>query len=447
MNVPPRFTLPPRQDLESGVALALDTCAQLGTTAAEASVSVSRGLSVTVRRGEVESLEFHHDRGLTLTAYVGNRSGSASSADFTPDGIRQAAEAAVAIARASGADPCNGLADAARMAKAFPDLDLDHPWDLEPEQAIDLARECEAAALSVAGVTQTEGASLHTSRGLEMYGNTHGFLGERRGSDHYIACSAIVTNGAAMQRDDWYSSARRPGDLEVPAAVGRRAGERAAARAGARKLGTQRAPVLFTPDMARGLWGHFVSAISGGALYRKASFLLDKVGQPVFAPHVRLTQQPFIPRAASSAAFDQEGVATTERTLVEDGVLQGYLLSSYTARKLGLESTGNAGGVFNLVAEPGAMGFDQLLREMGTGLVVTELMGQGVNPVTGDYSRGAAGYWVENGERAFPVEEVTIAGNLPDMFRNLRAIGNDVDVRGGIRTGSVLLDNLTIAGN
>lgn len=443
----PRFVLPERLELESGVTRALDAAARLGASAADASLSVSRGLSVTVRRGEVDSLEFHHDRGLSLTVYDGHRSGSASSADLTAAGIAQAAASAWAIARASGEDNCNGLADASRMATLFPDLDLDHPWNIAPDEAIERARECEAAALAVNGVAQTEGASLHTSRGLELYGNSHGFIAERRGSEHYLACSAIVQNDGKMQRDDWYSTARHPGDLESEASVGRRAGERAVARTGARQVATQRAPVLFVPEMARGFWGHFVSAVSGGALYRKASFLLDKLGQPVFAPWVRLSQQPFIPRGASSAAFDQEGVATTERTLVEAGVLQGYLLGSYTARKLGMESTGNAGGVFNLVADSGPKGFEDLLREMDTGLVVTELMGQGVNPVTGDYSRGAAGYWVEKGERVFPVEEITIAGNLPEMFRAIRAVGNDVDARSGIHTGSVLIDAMTIAGN
>jgi PmbA protein len=298
----------------------------------------------------------------------------------------------------------------------------------------------------VRGVAQSEGASLHSSRGIELYGNTHGFVGVRTGSNHYISCSAIAGRDDAMQRDDWYTSARDPAGLETPESVGTRAGQRAVARIGSQPMATRKAPVLFVPDQARGLFGHFVSAISGGALYRKASFLLDKAGQAVFAPNVTLTQKPFIPRAASSAAFDSEGVATAERVLVDRGVLQGYLLSSYSARKLGLQTTGNAGGVFNLVAETEAKGFDALRREMGTGLIVTELMGQGVNTVTGDYSRGAAGFWVENGEIAHPVDEITIAGNLAEMFRNIRAIGNDVDIRGGVRTGSVLIEPMTIAG-
>jgi PmbA protein len=441
-----RFELPSRAALEPWVHQAIDGARKAGASAAETHVSVSRGLSLTVRKGEVESVEFHHDRELSLSVYFGQRGGSASTADLSERGLRDAIEAACAIAKASGEDPCGGLADADRMARAFPELDLDHPWELGTEEAIDLARASEAAALAVPGVAQSEGASLHSSRGIELYGNTHGFFGERRGANHYVSCAAIAGRDDEMQRDDWYTAARHPGDLEAPAAVGRRAGERAVARLGSKPIATRQAPVLFASDLARGLFGHFVAAVAGSALYRKASFLLDKAGQQVFAPLVQLTQRPFIARGAASAAFDQEGVATAERVLVDRGVLQGYVLSSYSARKLGLATTGNAGGVFNLVAETGTKDFDALRREMGTGLVVTELLGQGVNTVTGDYSRGAAGFWVENGEIAYPVDEVTIAGNLAEMFRNIRAIGSDVDIRGGIRTGSVLIEPMTIAG-
>jgi PmbA protein len=441
-----RFDLPARASLEPWVQDALAAARKAGASNADAHVSVSRGLSLTVRKGEVESVEFHHDRELSVGVYFGQRGGSASTADLSHRGLQDAVAAAVAIAKASGEDPHSGLADAERMATRFPDLDLDHPWALSTDEAIEQARRCEAAALAVPGVTQTEGAGLHSSRGIELYANTHGFLGERTGSNHYVSCAAIAGEGEAMQRDDWYTAARLPTELEDAAAVGRRAGERAIARLGARAIATRQAPVLFVPDLARSLFGHFISAISGSALYRKASFLLDKEGTAVFAPALRLTQQPFIPRAAGSAAFDQEGVATTERTLVDGGVLQGYLLSSYSARKLGRETTGNAGGVFNLVVEPGAQGYEELLRDMGEGLVVTELLGQGVSTVTGDYSRGAAGFWVEGGRIVQPVQEVTIAGNLAEMFMNIRAVGNDVDRRGGIRTGSVLIEPMTIAG-
>lgn len=441
-----RFELPSRAELEPWVHDALAGARAAGATQADAGVAVSRGLSLTVRKGEVESVEFHHDRELSVEVYFGQRSGSASTADLTQRGLAQALEAACAIARASGEDPCAGLPDPDRMAKEFPDLDLDHAWEMTTDEAIERARECEAAALAVPGVTQSEGASLHSSRSIDLYGNSHGFLGERAGASHYISCAAIAARDDEMQRDDWYTSARHPGELEAPAAVGRKAGLRAIARVGSRPLATRRAPVLFVPDLARGLFGHFVGAISGGALYRKASFLLDKAGEQVFAPRVTLTQRPFIPRAAASAAFDNEGVATAERVLVDRGVLQGYLLSSYSARKLGLQTTGNAGGIYNLVADTGTQDFDALVKTMGEGLIVTELLGQGVNTVTGDYSRGAAGFWVEHGAIVHPVEEVTIAGNLAEMFRNIKAIGSDVDIRGGIRTGSVLIEPLTIAG-
>ncbi|MGQ0587197.1 MAG: metalloprotease PmbA [Gammaproteobacteria bacterium] len=441
-----KFELPAPAELEPWIHRALDAAGREGASSADASVSVSRGLSLTVRKGEVESVEFHHDRELSLEVFFGRRAGSASTADLTARGLGQAVAAACAIARASGEDPCNGLADADRMATAFPELDLDHAWEMTTDEAIERARECEAAALAVPGVTQSEGAGLHSSRGIELYGNTHGFLGARTGSNHYVSCAAIAARDDEMQRDDWYTASRHPGELEAPAAVGRRAGERAAARIGSKPLSTRQAPVLFVPDMARGLFAHFVGAISGTALYRKASFLLDHAGKAVFAPQVQLAQRPFIPRAAASASYDSEGVATADRVLVDRGVLQGYVLSSYSARKLGLATTGNAGGVYNLVVDAGTKDFDALRREMGSGLIVTELMGQGVNTVTGDYSRGAAGFWVENGEVVHPVDEVTIAGNLAEMFRSIKAIGADLDIRGGIRTGSVLIEPMTIAG-
>ncbi|MBI2382774.1 MAG: metalloprotease PmbA [Gammaproteobacteria bacterium] len=427
---------------------ALTLARAAGASQAECGLSVSRGLSVNVRKGEVESVEFHRDRDFSVTVYFGTRSGSAGTGDLSDQGVAEAVAAACSIARMSQDDPCNGLADADRMATAFPDLDLEHPWDLSPDDAIERARACEAAAFAVdRRITQSEGAGLSTSAGIELYANTHGFVGERRASRHSLSCAAIAVDGDEMQRDDWWTSARHPDELESVEAVGRKAGERAVARLGARKLSTRTAPVLFVPDLARGLFGHFISAVSGGALYRKASFLLDKLGQPVFSSIVRAEQKPFIPRGAASAAFDNEGVATAERVLVDGGVLNGYLLGSYSARKLGMRSTGNAGGVFNLAIAPGPLGYEQLLREMGTGLVVTELMGQGLNLVTGDYSRGAAGFWVENGVLAYPVHEVTIAGNLADMFKAIRAVGSDVDVRTGVRCGSVLIEAMTIAGH
>lgn len=440
--------LPTAAHLESRVQLALDAARSGGATQAETSLSASRGLTVSVRNGEVESLEFQQDRELGVTVYVGQRKGNASTGDLSDHGIREAVKAALAIASVTGEDPANGLADAALMARDFPELALDHPWELSADAAIDLAREAEAAALAVdARITGSEGGSISSHRGRSVYANSHGFVGHRVGTQHSLSCAVVASQDDAMQRDYWYSNARSREDLMTPQAVGRRAGERTVARLGARKLSTRTAPVLFPTELARGLWGHFIGAISGGSLYRKASFLLDSLGQPVFPAHVRLEQQPLIARGASSAAYDSEGVATRERVLVDDGVLQGWLLGSYSARKLGLQSTGNAGGVFNLIVRPGEQDFDALVRDMGEGLIVSELLGHGVNLVTGDYSRGAAGYWVENGQIAYPVEELTIAANLADIFKGIAAVGRDVDPLASIRTGSVLVERMTIAGN
>jgi len=419
-----------------------------GATSAESSLSVSRGLSVSVRMGDVESVQFQRDRDLSVTVYFGHRTGSSTTGELSEAGLRRAVDAACAIARVSGEDPCAGLADAGRMATEFPDLDLNHPWALPAEAAIDLAKECEAAAFAAdPRVVQSEGASVDTRQSLSLYTNSHGFFAERLSTDHSLSCVAIAGTGENMQNGYWYSSQRASRDLEAPAAVGTRAGERAAARLGAREMPTREAPVLFPAEVARSLFGHFVGAISGGALYRRASFLLDKLGEPVFAAGINASQRPRLPRAAASSAYDQEGVATQDRALINDGVLGGYLLGSYSARKLGLESTGNAGGLFNLVVDPTFDGgLVELAQEMGEGLIISEVMGQGVNTVTGDYSRGASGFWVENGVVAFPVQNFTIAGRLQDMFKGIIAIGSDVDTRGGVRCGSVLISRMTIAG-
>ncbi len=447
-SVPPSQALPTQADLEPLLARVLDAAKHNGATAAEASLSVSRGLSVSVRKGEVEAVQFQRDRDLGVTVYFGQRTGSASTTDLGETAIAETVAAACAIARVGGEDPCVGLAEPQLMATRFPDLDLCHPWALSADAAADLARECEAAAFAAdRRVTQSEGASADTRHGLSIYGNTHGFIGFREGTDHAVSCAAIAVDGDAMQLGHWYTSARNADDLEAAAAVGRKAGQRAAARLGARQLSTRTAPVLMPAEVARSLFGHFIGAISGGALYRRASFLLDRIGQPVFADIVNARQKPFILRGMASSAYDQEGVATQERTLLDRGVLGGYLLSSYSARKLSMQTTGNSGGVFNFVVEPTfAGGLDALAREMGTGLIVTDLMGQGANLITGDYSRGASGFWVENGAIAYPVQEITIASNLNEMFRGIRAIGDDVDMRGGIRCGSILLDHMTIAG-
>jgi len=439
--------LPTPADLQDVAARVLDMARGSGATQSEASLSYSKGYSVSVRSGAVESLEFQRDRSMGVTVYFGHRRGNASTGDLSDAGLRACVEAAVTIARVTEEDPCSGLADASRMARDQPDLGLDHPWDLMPEQAIERARACEAAALAVdKRIEQSEGAGLSTSRGISVYANSHGFFGGRSGTQHSLSCAVVATDGQNMQRDYWWDGGRNAARLDSPESIGRRAGQRTIARLGAKPLSTRTAPVLFVPEMARGLFGHFVSAISGGALYRKATFLLDKLDQPVFSPLVQLEQQPFLMQGAASSAFDSEGVATSDRRLVEDGVLRGWLLGSYSARKLGLETTGNAGGVFNLVVRPGELDQAALMAQMGTGFLVTELMGQGANGVTGDYSRGAAGFWVENGQIVSPVEGVTIAGNLLEMYKHIQALGGDVDARSGIRCGSVLIGRMTIAG-
>jgi PmbA protein len=358
-------------------------------------------------------------------------------------------EKACDIARYTAEDECSGLADPEELARIIPDLDLDHPWDLAPEQAVETARACEAAGRVVdPRITNSEGASVSSHRGVRVYGNSHGFLEGFPSTSHSVSCVLLAQSGDDMQRDYWYASARDARELESSESIGRKAGERAVARLGARKIGTQKSRVLYAPEVARGLIGHFLGAVRGSSQYRKSSFLLDSSGQQIFPSFVELRERPHIMKALGSSPFDGEGVATRDRDLVTDGVLQGYILGSYSARKLGLKTTGNAGGTHNVLVESktGGMEIGALLRELGTGLLVTELMGQGVNGVTGDYSRGASGYWVENGVQAFPVHEITIAGNLKDMYKNIAAIGNDVDVRGGVRVGSILLSEMTIAG-
>lgn len=437
-------------ELESIVAGSLARAKSLGATQAEADVSLQKGLTTTVRLGEVETVEYQRDRGMGITVYFGQRKGSASTADLSAKAVAETVEKACDIARYTAADDCAGLADPEELARDIPDLDLDHPWALSPEGAVDTARACEAAGRAVdTRITNSEGASVGSHRGVRVYGNSHGFLAGYTSTSHSVSCVLLAQAGDDMQRDYWYSSARDARDLESADAIGRRAGERAVARLGARKLATRKAPVLFAPEVARGLIGHFLGAVRGSSQYRKSSFLLGAAGQQVFPSFLELRERPHIPKALGSSPFDGEGVATRDRELVQDGVLQGYVLGSYSARKLGLRTTGNAGGTHNLLVESktGATAPEDMMRDLGTGLLVTELMGQGVNGVTGDYSRGASGYWVENGAITFPVHEITIAGNLKQMYCNIAAIGSDVDMRGGVRVGSVLISEMTIAGD
>ena len=435
-------------DLLALVELALEEARVLGASQAEASVSVDVGLSVGVRLGEVETVEYQRDRGMGVTVYFGTRKGSASTADLGAAALRETVAKACSIARYTAEDPCAGLADADCLATDVPDLDLSHPWDLSPERACELALECEAAAMSVdRRVSNSEGAGVSTHRGLRAYGNSHGFLAAYPGTVHSMSCAVLGVEGESMERDYWYTTARDWHELEDAAGVGRLSGERAVRRLGARKLATMRAPVLYAPEVARGLLGHFLGAIRGGSQYRRASFLLDAAGTQVFPDWFAMSERPHLPRALASAPFDQEGVATRDRELVAGGVLEGYVLGSYSARKLGLRTTGNAGGSYNLIVPGRGRDFDGMLALMGRGLLVTELMGQGVNGVTGDYSRGATGFWVEDGRIAYPVHEVTVAGNLRDMYRTMVEVGSDMDSRGGVRVGSVLLEEMTIAGD
>ena len=424
----------------------------LGASQAEVSCSEERGLNVSVRMGEVETVESTRDRGIAVTVYFGQRKGSASTADLHESSLEATVEQACAIARLTEDDPAAGLADAGLMAQpsadgSFADLDTWHPWRLDADQAIDLALACEAAGRQADGrVANSDGASLGSGQSLSVYANSHGFIGRERETQHSLGLALIAGQGEGMQRDGWYSIGLARGDLESPVAIGRRAAERAVARLDPRSVPTGQYPVLFSAEVARSLVGHLLGAVSGGALYRKASFLLDSAGTRVFPDWFGIDELPFLPRGFRSAAFDAEGVATKRSHLIRDGVLERYVLGSYSARKLGLQTTGNAGGVHNLQVKANAGGFDDLLAGMRTGLLVTELMGQGVNGVTGDYSRGAAGFWVEQGVIAYPVDGITIAGNLKTIFAGIEAVGRDVDRRSHVGVGSVLVGRMTVAG-
>lgn len=434
--------------LEAQVGHILDEAKRQGASACEVAVSLQDGLTASVRQREVESVEFIRDQGFSISVYCGQRKGSASTTLMGPDAIRETVSAALAIARHTSEDDCAGLADAQLMARELPDLDLWHPWELSPERAIELALECEAAAFAAdKRISNADGTSVDTSSGCTVYGNSHGFMGGYAATSHSISCVMIAGEGEQMQRDYWYDHGRQAGALDNVQAIGRKAAERTVSRLGARPVPTCSVPVVFAAEVAGGLFGHLMGAIAGGSLYRKASFLLDALGEPLFPDWFSLDERPLLRGGLSSSAFDGDGLATREQPFIKDGQLVSYMLSTYSGRKLGMPSTANAGGARNLFVSHGQHDLASLLKQMGTGLLVTELMGQGLNMVTGDYSRGAGGYWVENGEIQFPVQEVTIAGNLRDMYRNLVAIGSDLDKRGSIRTGSVLLEQMKVAGS
>jgi PmbA protein len=435
------------EDLRQMSADVLQLAQSAGATAAEAEISMGIGQNVSVRLDEVETIEYNRDKGMSVTVYFGQRRGHANTSDLSPQALKDTVQAACSIARYTAHDDFCGLADPDLMAREIPDLDLYHPWDMSVDEAIVLAKRCEAAAMTVDNrINNSEGASVSTYGGLFSYANSNGFNNGYFTSRHSLSCSVIAEQGDNMQRDYWYTSARAAQDLESAELVGRKAGERTVRRLGAQRLKTAQVPVLFEASIASGLLSHFVSAVSGGNLYRKSSFLLDSLGKQVFAPHITISERPHLLRGLASAPFDNEGVATQSRDLVVDGVLQGYMLASYSARKLGMATTGNAGGNHNLILQSGNLDFEALLKTMGTGLLVTELLGHGINLVTGDYSRGAAGFWVENGQIQYPVEEITIAGNLKHMFQGIVAVGNDVLVQGSKQTGSILIERMTIAG-
>lgn len=435
------------EDLERLVGQALADARAAGAEQAEVAASQNLGLSATARLGEVENLEYTNDRGLWITVYREQRKGSASTSDFAPSAIREAVDKACSFANFTAADEYAGLADADLMCEEPRDLDLDHPWSLEAEQAIALAIESENAGRETdSRISNSEGATVATGRGTRAYGNSHGFTGSYSKTSHTVSCVLLAEQDGNMQRDFHYTTARDATELDAAELVGKTAARRTVGRLGARKLSTRKAPVMFVPELARGFLGHAVGAILGGAQYRKASFLLDAAGETLFPEFVSIAERPHLPKAAASRSWDAEGVATYDRDIVTDGVLREYILGSYSARRLGRKTTANAGGPQNLVVSANAKDRAELLSAMGTGLLVEELIGQGVNPVTGDYSRGAVGHWVENGEIAFPVHEVTIAGNLRDLYQRVDMIGEDRDTRGGIRCGSLLVGEMTIAG-
>lgn len=437
-----------QQQLAEQVEQIIDEARRQGASACEVAVSLEQGLTTSVRQGEVETVEFNRDQGFGITLYLGQRKGSASTSASGTEAIRETVAAALAIAQHASEDDCAGLADAALMARELPDLDLYHPWSIEPEQAIELALQCEAAAFAHdPRIRNADGSSLSSHQGCRVYGNSHGFIGGYTSSRHSLSCVMIAEQAGQMQRDYWYDVNRRAERLESPELIGRRAAERAVRRLGARSVPTCEVPVLFAAELAGGLFGHLLAAISGGNLYRRSSFLVDALGQTLFPEWMTIDERPRLPGGLASAAFDGDGLATYDKAFIEQGRLVSYVLGTYSGRKLGMPSTANAGGVHNLFVSHGTDDQAALLRQMGRGLLVTELMGQGVNLVTGDYSRGAAGFWVENGEIQFSVEEVTIAGNLRDMFRQIVAVGADLEWRGNVRSGSLLIERMTVAGS
>ena len=418
-----------------------------GASSAETEVSFGTGQNVSVRMGEAENIEYNRDKGVSVTVYFGQQKGHASSSDLSSSALKDTVEAACNIAKYTAKDEFCGLADAALMATQTSDLDLYHPWNISVEAAIEIAKTCEAAAMDVdrKRITNSEGAGVSNSESVFVYANSHGFVGGYPSSRHSISCSVIAEDNDAMQRDYWYTNARDMTDMESARYVGKLAGERTVRRLGAQTISTCQVPVLFEAPLASGLISSLVGAVSGGSLYRKSSFLMNSLGTQIASSLLNIEELPHLKKGFASSPFDSEGVATKSRKLVENGVLQGYVLGSYSARKLGMQTTGNAGGSHNLIVRSTGQDFADLLKLMGTGLLVTEVLGHGLNMVTGDYSRGAAGFWVENGVIAYPVEEITIAGNMSNMLKQIVAVGSDVIAQSSKQTGSILIEKMTVA--
>lgn len=435
-------------ELQAQVERIMVEAKRQGATACEVAVSVGQGLSVTVRQREVETVEFNRDQGFGITLYVGQRKGTASTSDSDESAVRETVAAALAIAKQTSEDEYAGLAEPELMASGAPvELDLYHPWALSPEEAIERALLCEESAFATdPRISKADGTSLSSHRGCRVYGNSNGFIGGSVGTRHSMSCVMIAESQGQMQRDYWYDVNRNASRLQTAASIGAQAAARTVSLLGARPIPTEEVPVIFAAEVAGGLFGHFIAAISGGNLYRKASFLEGALGEMIFPSWLTIDERPLQVGELGSAWFDNDGLATYAKPFVKDGELISYILSTYAGRKLGLPGTANAGGVHNLYVSHGEEDRAALIRRMGRGLLVTELMGQGVNLVTGDYSRGAGGFWVENGEIQFPVQEVTIACHLRDLFKRILAIGNDVEWRGNLRTGSVLVESMMVAG-
>lgn len=438
---------PQRAELEQAVCQALEIAAKLGLDGAEVAVQKQQGLSVSTRSGEVETVEFNKDGALGISVYRDGCKGNASTSDLSANAIKDAVNAAAVIASQTCADEYNGLAEAAQMATDLSDLDMYHPYDIDPQQAVELAARAEQAALDTDQRIVSDGATLNSHESVKVYGNSHGFVGSGCSSRHSLSCVAIGQDEQGMERDYNYSVARNFDDLFSPEQVGKQAGLDTVARLGARKIDTCQVPVLFDAAQSVGLVGHLIGAISGASLYRNASFLKDSLGEQLFPEWFNIYEDPHVRGGLASARFDGEGVATQGRDIVADGILQTYLLTSYSARRLGMTNTGHAGGIYNWQVKRNGGDLKAMLAQLDTGLFVTEMMGQGVNGVTGDYSRGAAGFWVEKGEIQFPVHEITIAGNLKQMYRNMVAMGSDVDPRHSLAAGPILLESMTVAGN